>query len=217
MKSKLYLFSIIFLFLAIHQTPTNAQTNQDKCVRKCARDAKAEIRDCRKLSKQCIKDNIDDILTVFDYCTDSFVGSCESVVNGNYRSCIMDICGIDFVDFRTFTEFDPVTASACSTNGADIVNPVLAEMEKITNDGWQVAACKFGLCPLTPVFNGSIHIGCSPNTGLAVLLNTDCQAILPFSGCENFWADVDITSLEGLQYIEYENFMVTQITGATGT
>ena len=80
-----------------------------------------------------------------------------------------------------------------------------------------MAACKFGLCPLTPVFNGSIHIGCSPNAELAVLLNTECQAILPASGCENFWADVDITSLDGLQYIEYENFMVTQITGATGT
>jgi len=47
----------------------------------------------------------------------------------------MDSCGIDFVDYRALVEFDPVTASACSTNGADIVNPVLADMEKITNAG----------------------------------------------------------------------------------
>ncbi|MEM7009537.1 MAG: hypothetical protein AAF462_10425, partial [Thermodesulfobacteriota bacterium] len=140
------------------------QDLDNKCIKQCARQAKKEVRDCKNISLECFNDNISDPLAILDYCSDSFSGSCEANVNRTYSQCLTNVCGVDLISYRSEEEFDALNGSSttCSTNGADIIDPVLTEIQTEFNKLWETAACtpSVGLCPLEPVFDGKIPLGC---------------------------------------------------------
>lgn len=202
----------------------------------CTRQVQKGIGNCKRSAKKCVRDNSDDVLTVLDYCTDSYLKACESVVNGEYESCLSELCGINIVESRSQAEFDPETehvpetesrhpgnpdipstSSSCTTNGAAVINPVLVDIEELANKDWETASCDFGLCPLSPVFDGTIHIGCTSD--LEASLDAVCvlETAALFPVCNDFWVDVNVTSLDGLQFMQYDSFEITEISGASGT
>jgi len=211
----------IFSFTLFSHVNVEAQDADSQCTNMCKREALTGITNCKDISKQCVRDNTDDPLTVLDYCTDSFLASCESVVSGDYETCLSVDCGINIVESRSQDEFDPdnpdapPTSSSCTTNGAALINPVLTDIQNLTDKAWETAACAAGLCPLSPVFDGTINIGCDANSDLKDALDAFCLDIL--GDCHDFWADVNVSSLDGLQFMQYENFKVTEISGASGT
>lgn len=222
-KIPLLILSLL-LFTLFSNIPTIAQDNLDSCMRQCSREAKMQLRSCKNLSKDCINENKFDPLTVMDYCTDSFVGSCESNINDVYTQCLTDQCGLDLLQLRNDIEFDPVTdENACSTNGGAIINPLLVAIEAIVNAGWSKAACDLGLCPLGsedhPVYSGEVRIGCDANDALAVFLDTECEDHSGdlSAGCEGFHLDLTVETIDGLQDLQFENFEVQMINGAAGT
>lgn len=211
------------IFVTFFYFTATAQEDLDnKCIKQCARQAKKEVRDCKNLSLDCFNDNISDPLAILDYCSDSFSGSCEANVHETYSQCLTNVCGMDLISFRSEEEFDALngTSTACSTNGADIINPVLTEIQAEFNKQWETAACtpSVGLCPLEPVFDGKIPLGCSADGTDGALLSAQCALIDPvYPVCAGFWVVTDIATLNGLQYLQFENIQVTEITGASGT
>ncbi|MEM7008624.1 MAG: hypothetical protein AAF462_05750 [Thermodesulfobacteriota bacterium] len=201
---------------------TDLQDLDNKCIRQCARQAKKEVRDCKNISLDCFNDNISDPLAILDYCSDSFSGSCEANVNRTYSQCLTNVCGMDLISYRSEEEFDALNGSSttCSTNGADIIDPVLTEIQAEFNKLWETESCKpsVGLCPLEPVFDGKIPLGCSSDGADGAILSGQCFLIDPaypvFAG---FWVVTDIAKLNGLQYLQFDNIKVTEITGASGT
>jgi hypothetical protein len=222
-KNYIILLISIFSFTLFSQVNVEAQDADSQCTNMCKREALTGITNCKDISKQCVRENSDDPLTVLDYCTDSFLAYCESVISGDYETCLSVDCGINIVESRFQDEFDPdnldapPTSSSCTTNGAAVINPVLTDIQNLTNDAWEVAACAAGLCPLSPVFDGTINIGCGGDLEAALDALCTLETVTTFPECKGFWADVNVTSLDGLQFMQYENFMVTEISGAAGT
>jgi hypothetical protein len=201
----------------------------------CTRQVQKGIGNCKKSAKKCVRDNSDDVLTVLDYCTDSYLKACESVVNGEYESCLSELCGINIVESRSQAEFDPEiehvpetesrhrgnpnipsTSSSCTTDGAAVINPVLVDIQNLANKEWETESCNFGLCPLSPVFDGTIHIGCTSDLEDSLVAVCILDTVGTFPECNDFWVDVNVTSLDGLQFMQYDSFDITEISGASG-
>jgi len=210
------------IFIIFSYFSASAQENIDRCIKQCARQAKKEVRSCKNLSLDCFNDNTFDPLAILDYCSEAFLGSCESNVKETYAVCLQDQCGIDLVSYRNDQEFDALNGSSntCSTNGTSVINPILTELQTEVNKVWDTVACtpEVGLCPLEPVFDGKIGLGCSADGTDGAILSAECLVLntnYPF--CDGFWVDTDIEKLEGLQNLQFSNTMVTEITGSTGT
>ena len=219
-RVSLFVFISILSITLLGQLDAVAQDDaNNQCVKNCSKTALRGITECKNVSKKCVRDNSDNFLHVLDYCTDSHLSTCESTVNGNYQTCISQVCGMNVTEARSQDAFDPDDPSpvpSCSTGGDKLLDVVLDEMVVLANDEWEQAACDFGLCPLTPVYDGTINLGCGGP--LSVFLDAACVLEDPaVPVCDSFWVDVDATSLNGLQFGEYEDFSVTEVNGASGT
>ena len=190
------------------------------CLRTCENKALKGIKECKKLSNRCVRDNSKNVLNILDYCTDSYLGSCESTVNGNYQSCVSELCGVNIIEARNLEAFDPDNPSpgiSCSSGGDTLLNAVLTEMQDLVNKDWEQSACNFGLCPLEPVFVGNINLGCKGPLEAGLIATCSTLSATTAPACKDFYVDVVANSLNGIQFGQYEDFKITEIHGASGT
>jgi hypothetical protein len=210
---------VIGAVMLISAGSAQAQAPERHCLRTCAKAAALDLRACRKQSWSCLRDNKTDALNVADYCLDAFAGACERAAKGDYETCLADQCGIDLPTLRSDAVFEAANADdpvpACTIRDDAIVTNILTDIVQVVDNNWQTIACSQGLCPYNNVYSGEIEIGCNANAGLAAALDTYCAAIL--GKCKNFYAEVTVQSIDGLQYLDFSDPVVQNVSAAAGT
>jgi hypothetical protein len=93
-----------------------------------------------------------------------------------------------------------LSCPADTAPGDELVNEVLDELTPQLNAAWPGVAVNTGLDPLTPVWAGTINVGCSAAG--------DELCGLQASSCVKEYVDISVQSLTGLQYLQFSNLDV---------
>ncbi|MCY1082745.1 hypothetical protein [Archangium lansingense] len=112
----------------------------------------------------------------------------------------------------TLTVSPPAAAqsAACTTtDGSKVVNGLLSSLTPVLNKTWPSLAVDLGLDPMKDVYEGPIKLGCKYGG------HEICAA--QAASCEDMWADVDVSSINGLAYMQFEDLAVTKLQAASGT
>lgn len=103
-----------------------------------------------------------------------------------------------------------LAAQTCTTTqGAQVINGLLTQLTPALNKAWPSLAVNSGLDPWNDVYDGSINIGCK--------YGGDEVCGVQASSCKKMYAEVDVSSLTGLAYLQFEDLAVKTLQAASGT
>lgn len=101
---------------------------------------------------------------------------------------------------------DRLMAQICNSNDAtQAVNSLLTQLTPLLNKTWPSLAVSSGLDPWNDVYDGSINLGCK--------YGGDEICGLQASSCKKMYAEVDVSSLSGLAYLQFQDLAVQSIQG----
>jgi hypothetical protein len=104
----------------------------------------------------------------------------------------------------------PADAAVCTTtDGTQVMNALFEQLTPILNQAWPSVAVNNGLDPLKDVYDGSIKLSCK--------YGGDEVCGVQASSCKKMWAEVDVSSINGLAYLQFENVHVNTLKAADGT
>jgi hypothetical protein len=104
----------------------------------------------------------------------------------------------------------PAAAASCSTtDGITVVNGLFSTLTPALNQAWPSVAVESGLDPLKNVWDGTINLGCKYGG------DEICGA--QASSCKKMYATVDVDTIGGLAYLQFDDLEVDTLNAASGT
>lgn len=98
--------------------------------------------------------------------------------------------------------------SSCNSTAVNAINSVLSGLTPILNTAWPSLAVSNDLDPLNNVFDGDVDIGCEYGG------DEICAAEL--AECKKEYLEVDVESITGLSYLQFEDLTVTSCSTGSG-
>jgi hypothetical protein len=103
----------------------------------------------------------------------------------------------------------PRADTPTSADAITITNKLLAELTPVLNEGWGPLAAKLGLDPYQNVWmGGKVQLKCK--------YGGDEICGLQASSCEKMWAEIDVKTLTGISYLQFDQLAATSANVAIG-
>lgn len=105
---------------------------------------------------------------------------------------------------------DEAASTCTSTDGAVVVNGLLASLTPVLNKAWPSVAVSTGLDPLKDVLEDQkVSLKCS--------YGGDEICGLQAAKCKEEYAQVTVSNIQGLSYMQFEDLVMSSLTAGSGT